>query len=161
MSRRVSPPRPLELTSFLRPQNIKLKLRSQDRDGVLEELVSLLTLETRPRRLLLEMLREREALGSTGIGKGVAIPHGRSVVINRLQIACGRSEAGVDFEAPDGKPVNLFFLIAAPPIEVGNLYHPALAKVVELVRDQKTRNNLMKVETAEAFWETVQQGATP
>jgi len=161
MSRRVSPPRPLELTSFLRPQNIKIKLRSQDPEGVLEELVALLPLEPRPRRLLVEMLRERETLGSTGIGKGVAIPHGRSVVINRLQIACGRSEEGIDYDAPDGKPVNLFFLIAAPPIEVGNLYHPALAKVVELVRDQKTRNNLMNVETSEAFWEIVQGAASP
>jgi mannitol/fructose-specific phosphotransferase system IIA component (Ntr-type) len=154
---RKAAPRVLRLTEFLRPQHIKTKLRSSDKDGVLEELVNLLPLEKRPRALLLEMLRERENVGSTSIGRGVAIPHGRSVVISRLLIACGRSDDGIDFDSADGKPVHLFFLIAAPPIEVGNLYHPALAKVVELVRDARLRKSLLAAEDAEAFWEIIHQ----
>ena len=155
MARKTPAPRPLRLTDYVRPQNIKLKLRSTTKDGVLEELVNLLPLDPRPRHLLLDMLRQREKLGSTSIGRGVAIPHGRSVVISRLMIAAGRSEAGIEFDSADGKPVQLFFLIAAPPIEVGNLYHPALAKVVELVRDARNRKLLMTTADAQEFWQTI------
>jgi PTS system nitrogen regulatory IIA component len=154
---RKAAPRVLRLTEFLRPQHIKVKLRSTDKDGLLEELVNLLPLERRPRALLLDMLRDREKLGSTSIGRGVAIPHGRSVVVSRLMIACGRAEAGIDFDSADGKPVQLFFLIAAPPIEVGNLYHPALAKVVEVVRDHRVRKSLLAAPDAETFWEIIRQ----
>lgn len=157
MAKREAPPRSQKLSEFLRPQHIKLPLVSTTRDGVLEELVGVLPLEPRPRALLLEMLQQREKLGSTSIGKGIAIPHGRSVVISRLLIACGRSEKGVDWDATDGKPVNLFFAIAAPPIEVGNLYHPTLARVVELVRDATVRKRLMTAPDAEAFWRVVDE----
>jgi len=157
MAKRDAPVRPLKLTEFLRPQHIKLKLRSNSRDGVLEELVNLLPLEPRPRALLLDMLKQREKLGSTSIGKGVAIPHGRSVVVSRLMIACGRADEGVDWDSADGKPVNLFFAIAAPPIEVGNLYHPTLARVVELVRDTAVRKRLLSAADPEAFWQIVEE----
>jgi PTS system nitrogen regulatory IIA component len=157
MARRDSPAKPLRLTEYLRPQHIKLKLRSRSRDGVLEELVNLFPLEPRPRALLLDMLKQREKLGSTSIGKGVAIPHGRSVVVSRLMIACGRSDDGVEWDSADGKPVNLFFAIAAPPIEVGNLYHPTLARVVELARDQAVRKRLLSAEDADTFWQAVQE----
>lgn len=157
MTRKLSPPRALRLAEHFRPQNIRIKLRAQTRDDVIEELTGLLGLDPRPRRLILETLLARESLGSTGIGKGIAIPHGRSVVVSRLMIACGRSEDGIEYDAPDGKPVQLFFLIAAPPTEVQNVYHPALARVVEIVREQRTRNLLLTVADAEAFWETLQK----
>jgi len=135
-------------------------LRSKSRDGVLEELVNLFPLEPRPRALLLDMLKQREKLGSTSVGKGVAIPHGRSVVVSRLMIACGRTEEGVDWDSADGKPVSLFFAIAAPPIEVGNLYHPTLARVVELVRDAGLRKRLLAAADAETFWQVIDDEAT-
>lgn len=155
MTRKLSLPRTLRLADHVRPQNIRTKLRARAREEVIEELSGLLGLDPRPRRLLLETLLARESLGSTGIGKGIAIPHGRSVVVSRLMIACGRSEEGIDFDSPDGKPVELFFLIAAPPTEVQSVYHPALARVVELVREQKTRNLLLAAGDPEAFWEVL------
>ena len=61
---------------------------------------------------------------STGIGRGIAIPHCRSLVVNQLRVAYGRKQPGVDFNAIDGKPVTNFFLIVAPPLEVSNQYLP-------------------------------------
>jgi PTS system nitrogen regulatory IIA component len=93
--------------------------------------------------ILLEMLRQREHLGSTGIGRGVAIPHGRSLAIPRLTIVFARSEAGIPFDAMDAKPVHLFFLTVAPPQERSNLYLPVLGKIVETVKSAKTRRRLL------------------
>ncbi len=93
--------------------------------------------------ILLQMLRQREKLGSTGIGRGVAIPHGRTLAIPRLTVVFGRSEAGIDFDAMDKKPVQLVFLTVAPPQERSNLYLPVLGKIVEVVKGAKTRRRLL------------------
>ena len=93
--------------------------------------------------ILLEMLHQREILGSTGIGRGVAVPHGRSLAIPRLTVVFGRSPAGVEFEAMDGKPVHLFFLTVAPPQERSNLYLPVLGKIVEVVKSARVRKQLL------------------
>ena len=62
------------------------------------------------------MLKRRENLGSTGIGRGIAIPHARSLVVNRLRVAFGRKEEGIDYKAIDDKPAQFFFMIVAPPL---------------------------------------------
>src|SRR5512140_3108126 len=93
--------------------------------------------------ILLEMLHQRENLGSTGIGRGVAVPHGRSLAIPRLTVVLGRSNAGIDFDAMDGKPVHLVFLTVAPPQERSNLYLPVLGKIVEVVKSARVRKMLL------------------
>src|SRR5207245_2461270 len=83
---------------------------------VLKELVGLLSLDDKAEQTLVKMLKRRETLGSTGIGHNIAIPHCRALAVNRLRVAFGRKLEGVDFNAIDGKPVNYFFLIVAPPL---------------------------------------------
>ena len=95
------------------------------------------------------MLKRRESLGSTGIGKGIAIPHGRSLAVNEVRVLFARSTAGVDFEAMDGKPAHLFFLIVAPPQDKRNEYLPLLGRIVELVKEKKLRDKLLACETFE------------
>lgn len=106
-------------------------------------MVELLQLEPRARDVLLTLLRKREALGSTGIGSGVAIPHARSLVVDRLRVAFGRKAAGLEFGAVDGQPVRFVFLIVAPPLEVSNQYLPVLGRIAQFCRNGE---NLARLE---------------
>lgn len=106
-------------------------------------MVGLLQLEPRARDVLLTLLRKREALGSTGIGSGVAIPHARSLVVDRLRVAFGRKAAGLEFGAVDGQPVRFVFLIVAPPLEVSNQYLPVLGRIAQFCRNAE---NLARLE---------------
>src|SRR5262245_19576653 len=92
------------------------------------------------------MLKSREQLGSTGIGHGIAIPHGRSLAVQRLVAGFAKHESGVEWDAVDGKPVNLIFLILAPPIEQPNRYLPFLGRIVEAVNDPDRRVKLFEVQ---------------
>ena len=107
--------------------------------------------EVNDRSLVLNMLRNREQLGSTALEQGVAFPHGRSLAVKQLTILFARSKQGVDFESEDGKPTHLFFLILAPPQDTGNYYLQALGKIAELVRKPDVRDALMDVENFEAM----------
>jgi fructose-specific phosphotransferase system IIA component len=100
--------------------------------------------EVNDHELVLNMLRNREQLGSTALEAGVAFPHGRSLAVKQLTILVARSKAGVDFESEDGKPTHLFFLILAPPQDTGNYYLQALGKIAELVRKTEVRDKLME-----------------
>ena len=93
--------------------------------------------------LILNMLKNREQLGSTALEQGVAFPHGRSLAVKQLTILFARSKKGVDFDSEDGKPTKLFFLILAPPQDTGNYYLQALGKIAELVRKTAVREALM------------------
>jgi mannitol/fructose-specific phosphotransferase system IIA component (Ntr-type) len=87
--------------------------------------------------LLVKLLKKRENLGSTGIGKHVAIPHCRSLVVDRLRVAYARKPAGLDFDAIDDKPVNHLFLIVAPPVEISNQYLPVLGKIAQFCKNEQ------------------------
>jgi mannitol/fructose-specific phosphotransferase system IIA component (Ntr-type) len=128
-------------------------LKAKDRDGVLQEMVDHAAAAgvIRDRDVILGMLKNRESLGSTGLGEGVAFPHGRSLAIPSLMAFFARSVKGVDYGAIDGKPVKLFFMFIAPPIEKENRYLPALGQVVELIRDAGTREQLLQVAGYEQF----------
>ena len=107
--------------------------------------------EVNDRSLVLNMLRNREQLGSTALEQGVAFPHGRSLAVKQLTILFARSKEGVDFESEDGKPTHLFFLILAPPQDTGNYYLQALGKIAELVRKPDVRDALMDVADFDAM----------
>ena len=100
---------------------------------------------------VLESLEAREALGSTGFGRGVAIPHCRSLVVNRLRVAFGRKTDGVDFKAIDDKPVNFFFLIVAPPLEVSNQYLPVLGKIAQFSKESDVPGRLLEISSPAEF----------
>jgi len=97
--------------------------------------------------ILLEMLRQREALGTTGIGKGIAIPHGRTTVVKDVMIAFAKSNAGLDYSSMDDQPVHLIFMVIAPPVEESNKYLPVLGKLVEVLNNHSTREKIMAVKT--------------
>ena len=91
---------------------------------------------------------EREKLGSTAIGAGIAIPHARATTVNEVSIAFARSGSGIDFNSVDGDPVHLIFLLAAP-IESGSLYLKLLARISRLLRYQDLIEDLRKATTKE------------
>lgn len=141
----------MRLRDFFAAGAVNLDLESETKDDVMRELVSLLGIDERSRGILFKMLKRRENLGSTGIGKGIAIPHCRSLVANELRVAFGRSEAGVDFEAIDGEPVHFFFLIVAPPLEVSNQYLPVLGKIAQFSKEEGVEDRLRSVESEDEF----------
>lgn len=135
----------VSLLDFFEEELFIPELKATTKDAALAEMVNRLTSTGRIKDdgILLEMLHQRESLGSTGIGRGVAVPHGRSLAIGRLTIVLGRSTAGIDFDAMDGKPVHLVFLTVAPPQERSNLYLPVLGKIVEVVKSARIRKMLL------------------
>ncbi|MBN1824728.1 MAG: PTS sugar transporter subunit IIA [Candidatus Eisenbacteria bacterium] len=137
----------IHLSDYLDLNAISLELQAGTKDKVLEELVALLNIDPESKNIALELVRSREALGSTGIGKEVAIPHLRSTIFSQITLVYGRSLKGIDFGAVDGKPVRHFFLVASPPIDPSNLYHPILAKIVQLIRLPKNRKRLGEIDS--------------
>ncbi len=128
-------------------------LTATTKDAALEEMLDALVERggVRDRALLLDMLHRRESLGSTGIGKGVALPHGRSLSVRELVVVVGRSLDGIPFDAIDDKPVHHIFLIVAPPQDKESRYLTVLGRVVDLVKDAASRKKLLKVETFDEF----------
>jgi mannitol/fructose-specific phosphotransferase system IIA component (Ntr-type) len=141
----------MELREFFSEDVITLDLTGESKDEILKELISLLKLPEKSEGILYKMLKRRENLGSTGLGHGIAIPHCRSLVVNRLRVAFGRKRTGIDFKAIDDKPVSFFFLIVAPPLEVSNQYLPVLGKVAQLCREGDVPKRLNKIETPGEF----------
>jgi mannitol/fructose-specific phosphotransferase system IIA component (Ntr-type) len=146
----------VKLYSLLKPDRIKLELAARKKNDVLRELVTLIHKE-KDSDLLVSTLLKREELGSTGIGKGVAIPHGRSLVVENLEIVVGRSKDGVEFNAIDKKPVNLFFLIVAPPQDPGNQYLITLGRVAVVCQELLKKKTYEKPATPEEFVELVKE----
>lgn len=141
----------MRLVEFFSTDEIALDLSSDDKQSALRELVQLLNLDTDAEEMLYKLLRKRENLGSTGIGKHVAIPHCRSLVVDRLRVAYGRKPAGLDFEAIDQKPVRHLFLIVAPPVEISNQYLPVLGKIAQFCKSEENLAQLETVASAEEF----------
>ena len=144
-------PDPMELREFFSEDAIKLDIEGTSKDDVLKELISLLKLDEKSQGMLFKMLKRRENLGSTGIGRGIAIPHCRSLVVQKLRVAFGRKKDGVDFKAIDEKPVNFFFLIVAPPLEVSNQYLPVLGKIAQFSKEADVPQRLLTITQPKEF----------
>jgi mannitol/fructose-specific phosphotransferase system IIA component (Ntr-type) len=145
------------LREYFAEDAIGLDLVARTKDDILLELVRLLRLDPKAEALLVKKLKERESVGSTGIGRGVAIPHCRATAVNRLRVAFGRSPEGVDYKSMDDKPARLFFLIVAPPLEVSNQYLPVLGKIAQFVKDEDVPARLLKIQTAREFLELIEE----
>ena len=143
----------MELREFFSEDVINLDLQGETKDSILKELITLLALNEKSDGILYKMLKRRENLGSTGIGRGIAIPHCRSLVVNRLRVAFGRKKTGIDFKAIDDRPVSFFFLIVAPPLEVSNQYLPVLGKIAQLCREADVPDRLAQIERPAEFLE--------
>ncbi len=130
---------------------VDLNLAAGSKAELLSQMIGLLRLDDVTSETLYRVLLRREELGSTGVGRGIAIPHCRSSVVARLQMAYGRVPAGVDFGAVDGKLVHHLFLIAAPPVEVANDYLPALGRLATFARAEDVPARLLALKTAGDF----------
>jgi nitrogen PTS system EIIA component len=141
----------MELREFFDKDAVALDIQADAKDDILRELIALLKLDEKSEGILFKMLKRRENLGSTGIGRGIAIPHCRSLVVNRLRVAFGRKPRGVDYSAIDNQPVHYFFLIVAPPLEVSNQYLPVLGKLAQFAKDPEITDKLAAIEAPDEF----------
>lgn len=148
----------MQIKDFLNKKTIKPNLESRTKEEVLEELTTLMekTGKVSDREEFLRVVREREELGSTGIGYNIAIPHARSSGIKSLVGAFGISKNGIDFDALDKEPVYLFFMLAAPK-DAGGDYLKALAIISRFLRRRKSRQSLMEAQTVEEIKEIIKR----
>lgn len=141
----------MRLRELFTEGSIDLNLKERSKDEILGEMIALLGLDDAANATLFKIAKRRENLGSTGVGRGVAIPHVRSPVVSQLRLAFGRTAAGVEYQGIDDLPVHFLFLIVAPPPEVSNQYLPVLGKIAQFVKDQDVPERLMKVQSPEEF----------
>lgn len=146
----------MRISDILNEASVFQDLRSSTKKGVLEELSTVLVQEGKlpDRDKAVEVLLEREKLGSTGIGDGIAIPHGKMKGIKELVASFGRSIQGIDFESIDNKPTHLFFLLVAPENSAG-VHLKALARISRLLKDSRFRNRLMEAEDSRSLFQII------
>jgi len=146
----------MKLSEIFTPQLIVSDLKAHDKKGVLEELSQVIT-EQNPslnKRSLLQVLLERERLGSTGIGDGIALPHGKLAELSNLLISFGRSTNGLDFDSIDEQPAYLFFLLLAPENSAG-MHLTALAKISRMLKDTNFRQRLMGAKSKNEIYKVI------
>jgi PTS system nitrogen regulatory IIA component len=142
----------MPLTDLLVPQAVVPALRVSSKKQALQELAArAAALSGQNERDVFEVLMQRERLGSTGIGSGIAIPHGKLAKLDRLYGAFARLERPIDFEALDGQPVDLMFLLLAPE-GAGADHLKALARIARLLRDPEVARKLRESRDAEALY---------
>ena len=135
----------MQIMDFVSKKAIVMDIKSAKKEDVLRELVDALInageIEKRYRNKLAEALMAREALGSTAIGQGIAIPHAKSDCVTKLIAAFGLSKKGVDFDSLDGELADIFFLLVAPQDSAGP-HLKALARISRLLKDKYFRDSL-------------------
>ena len=140
----------VKITDYITEDLIDLDLKSKNRESMLVELSKLLE---RSKNILVKdndiykALVDREKLGSTGIGKGVAIPHAKTESAKELTVAFGISRKGIDFNSMDDEEVHIFFVFASPNKD-SQIYLKVLARISRLIREENFRQNLMDCKTA-------------
>ncbi len=135
----------MKLSKFCDETLVQFDLKATDKTGVIEELVDLVARSNmvKDRDQLLQDIKERENLVTTGVGYGVAFPHAKTRSVKGIVIAFGRSSAGVDFDAMDHKAVHLFFLIAAPEDAIG-AHLNVMARLSYLMKPEENRKKLLE-----------------
>ncbi len=146
----------MKLTDILQPEQVIAELSAQGKRAVMEELSAAIAINHPELDTdhLLEVLSERERLGSTGIGDGIAIPHGKLEGLGELLLSFGRSSRGVEFDSLDGKPAHLFFLVLAPENSAG-VHLKALARISRLLKSDSLRQELMAATDAQEIYEII------
>jgi PTS system nitrogen regulatory IIA component len=140
------------LTELLTPDRVLVPLSARDKSGVIAELARhLIDQSGGSYEEVLEAVEEREAVLSTGIGFGVAIPHARSSAVSELTLVCGVSPEPVPFDSIDGEPVRLFFLIVGPESSAGQ-HVKILSRIARLVRHENLRDRLRDAKTPDEFY---------
>ena len=148
----------MRLTEILKPQNIKVPMDAKVKTDAIGELVNLLSTNgelTDPKKVLDSVL-DREATRTTGIGNGLAIPHGKCTGTDHLVMAIGRPATPIDFQAIDGRPVNLIWLLSSPPDKTGPHIH-ALARISRLMTIDKFRQAVAATKTSQELYDLIVQ----
>jgi fructose-specific phosphotransferase system IIA component len=148
----------MRLMEILKAQNIKVPLAAKTKTEAISELVDLLasTGEVTDPKKVLDAVLERESTRTTGIGNGLAIPHGKCSGVGHLVMAIGRPAQPIDFQAIDGRPVNLIWLLASPPDQTGPHIH-ALARISRLMTIDRFRQALAAAQTPEDLYNVIVQ----
>ncbi len=150
----------MKIMDFLVPKAVSAGLTSTNKKEVIEELLGLLintgAVEKRNKGKVLEILMAREALGSTAIGQGIAIPHGKCDCVKKLVGCLGISKSGIDFDSLDGEPAFIFFLLVAP-VDSAGPHLKALAKISRLLKDKYIRESLKSVKDEKSMLQIIQQ----
>ena len=142
-----------KLASLFHEDLCIFSLRSKKKASVLQEMLKQLKAAGKisDERFILEMLKNRESLGSTGLGLGAAFPHGRSIAITDITVLFARTASGVDFESLDGEPTRIFFLILAPSEKGAETYLALLSQLTALVQEPETLKKLFDVKNYAAL----------
>lgn len=152
----------VKITDYMSEDLISLKLKSKNKDDVLMELADLIAVSPEvhnEENVIYKALIEREKLGSTGIGKGVAIPHAKTDAADRLTIAFGISKDKIDFKSLDNESVNIFFVFASP-MKDSQVYLKVLARISRLIREEEFRNELLACKTPAEVIECINKKET-
>ena len=148
----------MKITDFLSEAAVSCELKAETKDGVIRELVGLLVkanaVKERDMPKLIQILLDREALGSTGIGQGIAIPHGKADCVTQLVGAVGLSRAGVPFDSLDGEAAYIFFLLMAPQDSAGP-HLKALARISRLLKEKHLRDGLRAAKESKTLMKTL------
>lgn len=146
----------MRLTDILKPQNIRTPLAAPTKADAIRELVELLASnnELNNPQKVLESVMERESTRTTGIGYGLAIPHGKSLGVDHLTMALGRCSRPIDFQAIDGKPVSIIWMLVSPPDKTGQ-HITTLAKISKLMMNDKFRTDLNQAADAKAMFDVI------
>lgn len=139
----------MKILEALTRDTILVDLQSKDKKGILEELVAPVAAAAEIEAAdLAKVLMEREQLGSTGIGGGIGIPHGKLKDLDNLILGFGLSRQGVDFESMDGRPTHIFFLLITPENSTG-LHLKLLARISRLLKNEPFKEKLMQARSAD------------
>src|SRR4051794_31507964 len=146
----------MRLTEILKPQNIKVPLESKVKTDAIGELVTLLSAngELTDAKRVLDSVLDREATRTTGIGNGLAIPHGKCNGTDHLVMAIGKPATPIDFQAIDGKPVTIIWMLTSPPDKTGPHIH-ALARISRLMTMEKFRQSLNGAQSGEEMFQII------
>ena len=144
-----------DLLSYFHEDLFISELKASNREDVLKEMVDFLATKEKISNttLIYDLVKKREDLGSTSIGDGIAIPHCRSIAVEKLTVLCALKSKGLAFKSPDNKPVKLFFLVVAPPQDINYLVF--LGKLVEILTDKKVKKELFAIASFQEFTELI------
>jgi fructose-specific phosphotransferase system IIA component len=150
----------MKIMDFLNTKAISADLKATTKKAIIEELLELLitagAIPAKNKDKLVKVLMGREALGSTGIGSGVAIPHGKSADVKEMFASFGISRTGVNFDSLDGEPVYIFFLLIAPE-EFAGPHLKALARISRLLKDKYFRDTLKQAKDEKTILKAIMQ----
>ena len=150
----------MKISDFLVPKAISVDLLSTTKEKIIEELVGLLVsagaIDKKYKSKVFEVLMAREALGSTAIGQGIAIPHGKSECVKKLVGCLGISRKGINFDSLDGEPAHIFFLLVAP-IDSAGPHLKALARISRLLKEKYFRDSLKSIKDEKTILKLIAQ----